>query len=228
MFRTTQVSHILLLVFLGWVIYQFSKDTVGIKNKGVVELSESENDEMQEDEMQENEMQENEESENDEMPEMENNEVEDNDVNTEQIVNENELPESEDLNDIEDVNNFKPEKTSGGASLDKAFEKPIPSVCKTDTVDFNKNFQKKFNSKDYLPNEVNDDWFSTDFSQAKHKMDSDKLVNVQRYVVGINTVGQSLKNASHDIRGTIPNPKYTVSPWNNSTYEPDYNIKPLC
>ena len=44
----------------------------------------------------------------------------------------------------------------------------------------------------------------------------------------INTVGQSLKNGSHDIRGTIPNPKFSVSPWNNSTYEPDYNIKPLC
>ncbi len=29
-------------------------------------------------------------------------------------------------------------------------------------------------------------------------------------------------------RGTIANPKFSVSPWNNSTYEPDYNIKPLC
>ena len=28
--------------------------------------------------------------------------------------------------------------------------------------------------------------------------------------------------------GTIPNPKFIVSPWNNSTYEPDFNLKPLC
>ena len=39
---------------------------------------------------------------------------------------------------------------------------------------------------------------------------------------------QSLKNPTYDFRGTIANPKYNVSPWMNSTYEPDYNVKPLC
>jgi len=85
-----------------------------------------------------------------------------------------------------------------------------------------------YNSKDYLPKEINKQWFDTDFSQAKTNIEDDKLINTERYVIGINTVGQSLKNASYDIRGTIANPKFSISPWNNSTYEPDYNIKPLC
>jgi hypothetical protein len=59
-------------------------------------------------------------------------------------------------------------------------------------------------------------------------INDDKLINTERYIIGINTVGQSLKNASYDIRGTIPNPKFVVSPWGNSTYEPDFNLKPLC
>jgi len=114
-----------------------------------------------------------------------------------------------------------------GASLKTAFQKPVANQEKTQTVNFNKQ-PAKLDSSNYLPKQVNSEWWSTDFVGAKYNVKGKKLINVNKYVVGINTVGQSLKNASWDIRGTIPNPKYTVSPWNNSTYEPDYNIKPLC
>lgn len=115
-----------------------------------------------------------------------------------------------------------------GAQLESAFQRPIPQEARTDIVDVNKNNVKKYDAKDFLPKEVNNQWFDTDFSQAKFNINDDKLINTERYVIGVNTVGQSLKNASYDIRGTIPNPKFTVSPWNNSTYEADYNLKPLC
>ena len=126
--------------------------------------------------------------------------------------------------------NYQPndEDVVVGASLDTAFDKPIQEGVKTDVIDLNRNNVKNYNAKDYLPKEVNDDWFNTDFSQAKYKMNDDKLINTEKYVVGVNTVGQSLKNASYDIRGAVNVPKYSVSPWNNSTTEPDYNIKPLC
>ncbi len=114
-----------------------------------------------------------------------------------------------------------------GADLNSAFQAPTPVQNTADVVNINKN-NEKYNSKDFLPKEINNKWFDTDFSQAKYNVNNDTLINTDRYVIGINTVGQSLKNASYDIRGTIPNPKYTISPWNNSTYEPDYNIKPLC
>lgn len=115
-----------------------------------------------------------------------------------------------------------------GASLDMAFERPLPQEARTDVVDINRNNVKNYDAKEFLPKEVNDQWFETDFSQAKFNINDDKLINTERYVIGVNTVGQSLKNASYDIRGTIPNPKFTVSPWNNSTYEPDTNLKSLC
>ncbi len=115
-----------------------------------------------------------------------------------------------------------------GATLNDAFARPIPTSARPDVVDMNKNNVKKYDAKDFLPKEINKKWFDTDFSQAKYNLNDDKLINTERYVIGINTVGQSLKNASYDIRGTVPNPKFSVSPWNNSTYEPDYNLKSLC
>ena len=121
-----------------------------------------------------------------------------------------------------DINN-----SEFGASLDNAFDRPIPHQANPSEVPINKNNLKKYDAKDFLPKELNDSWFDTDFSQAKYNVNDDKLINTDRYIIGVNTVGQSLKNASYDIRGTIANPKFTVSPWNNSTYEPDFNIKPL-
>jgi len=127
------------------------------------------------------------------------------------------------------VFNFQPDDTNQiGADLNMAYDKPLPPNTNTDEVDINKNNVKKYNAKDFLPKEINNDWFDTDFSQAKYNINDDKLINTERYIIGINTVGQSLKNASYDIRGTVPNPKFSISPWNNSTYEPDFNLKPLC
>jgi hypothetical protein len=129
----------------------------------------------------------------------------------------------------DNVFNFTPNDTyDAGATLDNAFKNPIPESARPDVVDVNKNNVKKYDAKDFLPKEVNNQWFDTDFSQAKHNINDDKLINTDRYVIGINTVGQSLKNASHDIRGAVMVPKFAVSPWMNSTIEPDTNIKPLC
>ena len=116
-----------------------------------------------------------------------------------------------------------------GADINSAFQPAVQTVNTViSAVDINKKNVQNYDAKDFLPKEINDQWFDTDFSQAKTNINDDKLINTERYVIGINTVGQSLKNASYDIRGTIANPKFSVSPWNNSTYEPDYNIKPLC
>lgn len=114
-----------------------------------------------------------------------------------------------------------------GASLDSAFMGAVPPNTATDAVDFNRNNVTEYESSSFLPQEVNDEWFDTDFTKAKYTLNDDKMINTNRYMIGVNTVGQSLKNPAYDIRGTIPNPKYTVSPWNNSTYEPDTNIKAL-
>ena len=47
------------------------------------------------------------------------------------------------------------------------------------------------------------------------------------YHVGVNTVGQSLRNANRQLRSEPPNPQVKVSPWLQATIEPDTNRKPL-
>lgn len=49
------------------------------------------------------------------------------------------------------------------------------------------------------------------------------------YHVGVNTVGQSLRNANYQLRSEPPNPQVPVSPWNLSTIEPSDvgNRRPL-
>ncbi len=42
-------------------------------------------------------------------------------------------------------------------------------------------------------------------------------------LIGVNTVGQSLRNANYQLRSEPPNPQMPVSVFNNSTIEPDTN-----
>lgn len=44
---------------------------------------------------------------------------------------------------------------------------------------------------------------------------------------GVDTIGSSLKNASHDLRSEFPNPQLTVSPWMNTSITPNLLRKPL-
>jgi cbb3-type cytochrome oxidase subunit 3 len=45
--------------------------------------------------------------------------------------------------------------------------------------------------------------------------------------VGINTVGNSLRNPNLQLRSEPPNPQVKVSPWNQTTIDSDLNRKPL-
>ncbi len=45
--------------------------------------------------------------------------------------------------------------------------------------------------------------------------------------IGVNTVGQTLRNANMQLRSEPPNPQVKVSPWLQTTIEPDVNRKPL-
>ena len=45
--------------------------------------------------------------------------------------------------------------------------------------------------------------------------------------IGVNTVGQSLRNANLNLRAEPPNPRTMVSPWMNSTIDVDLQRRPL-
>jgi hypothetical protein len=44
---------------------------------------------------------------------------------------------------------------------------------------------------------------------------------------GVDTIGSSLRNANMGLRSEPPNPQVQVSPWMNTTMEPDLNRRPL-
>jgi len=81
-----------------------------------------------------------------------------------------------------------------------------------------------FDVDKFLPKDIRDDWFEVMPEPISVK--NRHLINISR-PIGINTIGNSLRNPSLDIRGCPSNPKTTVSPWLQSTIEPDINIKPL-
>jgi hypothetical protein len=47
------------------------------------------------------------------------------------------------------------------------------------------------------------------------------------YSIGVNTVGQSLRNANRQLRSEPPNPQVSVSPWLNTSIGPDLLRRPL-
>lgn len=47
------------------------------------------------------------------------------------------------------------------------------------------------------------------------------------YHVGVNTVGQTLRNANRQLRSEPPNPQVKVSPWLQTTIEADTNRRPM-
>jgi len=47
------------------------------------------------------------------------------------------------------------------------------------------------------------------------------------YHIGINTVGQALRNPNLQVRSEPPNPQIAVGPWNTTTIQPDLSRRPL-
>lgn len=84
--------------------------------------------------------------------------------------------------------------------------------------------QDLFDINKYLPQEVNDDWFEVQPEPISVK--NRHLINITK-PIGIDTIGSSNRNQSYDIRGAPQNPKFVVSPFLNSSIEPDNHLKPL-
>jgi len=84
-----------------------------------------------------------------------------------------------------------------------------------------------FNVDQMLPKEVENEWFDIEPLISPKRIRNVHLIHPKEYM-GVNTVSSSLKNATHDIRGDIITPKIPVSPWGNSTIEPDTNLRGLC
>lgn len=77
----------------------------------------------------------------------------------------------------------------------------------------------RLTSSDLLPSDANSKWAELNPQCAGDVQDQNYLT--AGYHIGINTVGQSMRNANLQLRYEPPNPQIPVSPWLISTIEPD-------
>jgi hypothetical protein len=78
----------------------------------------------------------------------------------------------------------------------------------------------RLTADDLLPKDAADSkWAQINPSGSGNVSDQNYLT--AGYHVGVNTVGQSLRNANLQLRSEIPNPQDAVGPWMISTIEPD-------
>jgi hypothetical protein len=81
------------------------------------------------------------------------------------------------------------------------------------------------NPADLLPKDSNDQWAQLNPS-GKGDLANINLLKAG-YHIGIDTIGQSLRNANLQVRSEPPNPQMNVGPWNQTTMEPDFMRPPL-
>ena len=87
--------------------------------------------------------------------------------------------------------------------------------------------QSTANPSDLLPSDSNSQWASLN----PGSMNQGDVLNANLlqagYHIGLDTIGQSLRNANLQLRSDPIIPKVDVGPWNQTTIEPDLGRVPL-
>ena len=92
----------------------------------------------------------------------------------------------------------------------------IPSSCSQPNIQ---------NPAELLPKDNNSQWAQLN-PAGKGDLANVNLLKAG-YHIGIDTVGQTLRNANLQIRSEPPNPQVNVGPWMQSTITPDFLRPPL-
>jgi hypothetical protein len=92
----------------------------------------------------------------------------------------------------------------------------IPTSCSQPNIQ---------NPSELLPKDTNSQWAQLNPS-GKGELANVNLLKAG-YHIGIDTIGQTLRNANLQIRSEPPNPQLYVGPWMQSTIEPDFMRPPL-
>ena len=92
----------------------------------------------------------------------------------------------------------------------------IPSSCSKPNIQ---------NPDELLPKDTNSQWAQLN-PTGKGELANVNLLKAG-YHIGIDTIGQTLRNANLQIRSEPPNPQLNVGPWNLSSIEPDFMRIPL-
>jgi hypothetical protein len=92
----------------------------------------------------------------------------------------------------------------------------MPSACNKPNMQ---------NPADLLPKDNNSQWAQLN-PTGKGDLENINLLKAG-YHIGIDTIGQTLRNANLQIRSEPANPQVSVGPWNLSTITPDFLRVPL-
>jgi hypothetical protein len=178
-----------------------------------------------------------------------------NNFNEEALNNSNVLPESEDgapgvsypsLNHVDGAE----EAYANNAAADTSYQaSPTPNTNNVEALSNNdtvegfetltpapmpfKDAQKPANCypkdqiapQELLPNDPNSKWAQVN-PQGQGDIAGKNYLSAGA-LIGVNTIGQSLRNANYQLRSDPPNPQVKVSIWNQSTIEPDINRRSL-
>ncbi len=80
---------------------------------------------------------------------------------------------------------------------------------------------------DLLPADQNSEWAALNpVNMSQGNIIAGEMLTAG-YHIGLDTIGQTMKNANLQLRSDPIIPKQSVGPWNQSTYEPDYARVPL-
>ena len=108
------------------------------------------------------------------------------------------------------------EQPKGLVETDSTQVNQLPSECYPKDV---------LSSADLLPRDADSLYAQVNPSGQGSLEDQNFLT--AGYHIGINTVGQTLRNANRQLRSEPPNPQVKVSPWLQTTIDPDVNRRAL-
>jgi hypothetical protein len=98
---------------------------------------------------------------------------------------------------------------------------PVPAQQKNDGY----STKETVNPKELLPSDANSQWATLNPNNTQDNLSADLLKAGQH--VGVDTVGQSLRNANLQLRSDPIIAKSDVGPWNQTTIETDFARVPL-
>tara|TARA_B100000575_G_scaffold294364_1_gene309832 strand:+ start:20415 stop:20951 length:537 start_codon:yes stop_codon:yes gene_type:complete len=120
----------------------------------------------------------------------------------------------------EETENFENSQTESDEQPQEVTEEPSNNKNPSDPFP-----KSQLSPGELLPEQGNNKWAASVPNGQGDLGDQNFLT--AGYHVGVNTVGQTLRNANRQIRSEPPNPQVKVSPWQQSTIGADTNRRPL-
>tara|TARA_Y100001970_G_C14249745_1_gene870921 strand:+ start:1648 stop:2136 length:489 start_codon:yes stop_codon:yes gene_type:complete len=120
-------------------------------------------------------------------------------------------------NDSGEVNPSDNGNNAGPGPVTDAPSTPPPVQCQP---------RDRLTADDLLPKDAANSQFAQANPAGQGDADSKNHLTAG-YTLGVNSVGNSLRNANRQLRSEPPNPQLKVSPWMNTTIGPDLGRRPL-